>query len=257
MHNVTLEELRGVIGLSDLPQEHLQWLLDHTDLYEFADGQLIGKTGDPADVMWIIVRGKIDFYMDVNGRLVYFVTMANDKLSGGISGLIPHSRMKTYPGNAFAVGNLRALALHRKDFADLEKLNPDFIQRLIGYMTERARFFATVQLQQEKVSALGKLSAGIAHELNNPASAISRIGGELRKRLDCNYEFTSKLLSSKNVTPAQIERLQAFAKKKDTETAPKLSVSMRMRAEDDISDWLEDHGISRNRTAAETFVDSG
>ena len=86
------------------------------------------------------------------------------------------------------------LKLHKKYFQELEQLNPDFIQRLIGYMTERARVFATTQMQQEKVSALGKLAAGIAHEMNNPASAIDRISEELDKRLKLNFELTEELL---------------------------------------------------------------
>src|SRR6202023_3207640 len=98
-------------------------------------------------------------------------------------------------GGLHAVGRVKALMLHRQYFAELEQLNPDFIQRLIGYMTERAKVFATIQLQHEKVSALGKLSAGIAHELNNPAAAISRIASELKKRLNSNYELTSELVA--------------------------------------------------------------
>src|SRR6185295_7478094 len=84
--------------------------------------------------------------------------------------------------------------LNKKYFTELEKLNPDLIQRLVGYMTERARHFATEKLQKEKVSALGQLAAGIAHELNNPASAIDRISSELMKRLNRNYRLTEKLL---------------------------------------------------------------
>ena len=84
--------------------------------------------------------------------------------------------------------------LHKKHFPELEQLNPELIERLIGYMTERAKAFATLQTQQEKVHALGQLSAGIAHELNNPASAINRISSELTRRLNLNYELTEQLL---------------------------------------------------------------
>ncbi|HYM21465.1 MAG TPA: ATP-binding protein [Candidatus Kapabacteria bacterium] len=251
-NNVSIEELRKVIALSDVPEEHLRWILDHSELHEFTDGDIIARTGAPAEVMWIVLEGRIDYYMDVNGTLVYYFTFENNSTTGGITGLLPHSRMKTYAGTSFCVGHLRALALHKDHFAELEKLNPELIQRLIGYMTERARMFATIQLQREKVSALGKLSAGIAHELNNPAAAISRIAAELRKRLNLNYGLTSTLLTG-GVSSEQIENIRAIAKEKESGKQDKHSALEKMNAEDVIADWFSDNGFAENHQAAETF----
>jgi len=253
---VTVDELKKVIALSDLPEEHLRWILDHSETREYEDGDQIMKTGDSAEFLFIIIQGKIDFYMDVNGTLVYYLSFENDAANGGISGLIPHSRMKTSPGSAFAVGRIRALALHKQYFGELEQLSPDFIQRCIGYMTERARMFATIQLQREKVSALGKLSAGIAHEMNNPASAISRIAAELKKRLKLNYDLTSKLLAD-NVKPEHIDTLRTLAKEKESMPKSTLSTLARIETEDEIMDWLEANGFPQNRQAAETFSEFG
>src|SRR6187455_59437 len=115
--------------------------------------------------------------MYINGRQVYYFTFENNNVTGGVGGLMPYSRMKTIPGYSYALGDVKLISLHKKYFAELELLNPDFIQRLIGIMTERAKAFATTKLQMEKVNALGVLAAGIAHELNNPAAAISSISG--------------------------------------------------------------------------------
>ncbi len=189
MTSITTAELKKVIALSDLPEEHLQWILDRTTYEEYEDGATVMKFGEPTNRMLFIMEGSIAFYMDVNGRQVYYFTFGNEKATGGVSGLIPYSRMKTSPGFAYAVGTIKAMALDKQHFPELERLNPDLIQRLIGYMTERARSFATIQLQHEKVNALGKLSAGIAHELNNPASAINRISEELSRRLKLNFRI--------------------------------------------------------------------
>ena len=177
--DISLDQLRNVVGLSGLPDEHLQWILERSDYNEYKDGSLILKKGAKMEVLWILLEGKVNFYMDENGTQVLFYTFENEISSGGIGGLIPYSRMKTSPGYAYAQGFVRRLELHKDYFPELEHMNPELIQRLIGYMTERARSFATVKLQHEKVSALGKLAAGIAHELNNPASAINRISSEL------------------------------------------------------------------------------
>ena len=173
MPSVTIDDLKKVIALSDLPDEHLQWILDHSEYREYADGEMIAKYGEPAEVMWIMLSGKVVFYMYINGRQVYYFTFENNNVTGGVGGLMPYSRMKTYPGYSYALGEVKMLRMHKKYFTELEQLNPDFIQKLIGYMTERARAFATTQLQHEKVNALGNLAAGIAHELNNPAAAIT------------------------------------------------------------------------------------
>ena len=175
MKPLTTTELRKVIALRDLPEKDLQWILDHGEYKEYEDGAIASRTGEPIDYMWMILEGKGNFYLDISGRLVHYYTFENNDKTGGVGGLLPYSRMKTAPGFTFIVGKGRIFLLHKKYFQQLEQLNPAFIQRLIGYMTERARAFATLQLQQEKVNELGKLSAGIAHELNNPASAITRI----------------------------------------------------------------------------------
>ena len=79
MQDVTIEELKKVIALSDLSDEHLQWILDHSEVMEYEDGELVAKTGEVAEWMFIIVEGKIDFYMNVNGNLVFYYHFANDE----------------------------------------------------------------------------------------------------------------------------------------------------------------------------------
>ena len=242
MESISIDELKNVVALSDLPNGHLQWILDHSEYHEYEDGTQIKKTGDEADVMMIILEGKISFYLDYHGRLVYYFYYTNDASTGGVGGLFPYSRMKVYPGCSFAVGKLRLLQLHKKYFPELEHLNPDFIQRLIGYMTERAKLVATTQMQHEKVSALGQLSAGIAHELNNPASAINRISSELTKRLKLNYELTEKLLLH-NISAEHIQIIRNVVEAKYLANRIKLSALERMEKEDEITDWLEKAGV--------------
>jgi len=257
MQEATIEELRKVICLRDLPQEHLQWILDRGEVSEYNDGDLIIKTGNPVDELILALEGKSQFYMNVNGKLVYYFTFENDVQTGGAGGLLPYSRMQTSPGNNYAVGKVRLLRLHKKYFRDLEQLNPEFIQRLIGYMTERARHFATQKLQQEKVNALGQLSAGIAHELNNPAAAINRISSELVSRLMQNYDLTERLLGD-HIKPEFIRsvRLMAEEKKDVIMQNGLLTASQRILREDEINSWLEQYNVTDTKIA-ETFTDTG
>jgi signal transduction histidine kinase len=255
MSPVTLEELRTVYVLQDLPDEHLQWLLDHSRYYEMEDGECLMKTGEPIDEMMLIVEGKLSFFMDVHGSLIHYYTFENDKSTGGAGGLLPYSRLKTSPGYSYAVGKLRSIRLHKDHFHELEQLNPDLIQKLIGYMTERARTFATIQLQHEKVNALGKLAAGIAHELNNPAAAINRISSELTKRVKLNYEFTEKLLAS-GIDPAHIKKISALVESKEKEDKKKLTSMQQIEIEDEINDWFEKKNFPECKKTVDAFSDA-
>ncbi|MBK8552768.1 MAG: GHKL domain-containing protein [Ignavibacteria bacterium] len=254
---VNIEDLKKVIALSELPDEHLQWIVDRCEYEEIADGGLVAKFGDPADKMWIALEGKISFYMNVNGRQVFYFTFENNDVTGGVGGLMPYSRMKTIPGYAYAVGKVKILRLHKDHFTELEHLNPDLIKKLIGYMTERAKSFATLKLQHEKVNALGNLAAGIAHELNNPAAAINRFSNELAKRLNLNYKLTERLLKC-NISSEHMQRIQTLVAKKEIEQTQKvkLTASQRLQNEEELEEWLEKHGVTE-RQPAETFSEFG
>jgi signal transduction histidine kinase len=256
MQPITIDELKKVIALRDLPDELLQWLLYHSEAVEYEVGELVGKTGEPAEWMFFIIEGRVDYYRNVNGKLVYYHSFMNDADSGGVTGLLPYSRMKEYHGNSLVSIKLRGLRLHKKYFQELEKVSPEFIQRLISYMTERARSFATTQLQLEKVSALGNLAAGIAHELNNPASAINRISYELTNRLFLNIELTEKMLIQK-INAEHIQYLRNIIESKERLPKTKLSALQRMNKEDDLLHWLDDNGIPADRQVVETFIEAG
>jgi len=255
MKKVTIDELKAVASFTELPDEQLQWIIDHSEYKEYEDGSQIRKTGDEADAMIIIIEGRINFYMDIHGRLVYYFSFANDELTGGVTGLLPYSRMKTYPGCSFAKGMLRTLMLHKKHFFELEQLNLELIERLIGHMTERAKAFAILQTQQEKVLALGQLSAGIAHELNNPASAINRISSELTKRLKLNYELTEQLLRH-NINASHINSIRNLIEAKEGISRPRLTAIQRMEREDEIIDWLEKAAFPESQRIGETFLEA-
>ena len=256
MQPITIDELKKVLALNGLPDEHLHWIMDHSEPFEYEEGDIVAKTGEPAEWMFFLPEGKIDYYMNVNGKLVYYLTFTNDSDTGGVTGLLPYSRMKVYSGNSIVVERIRGLKMHKKYFQELEKLNPDFIQKLIGYMTERARFFATSQMQREKVSALGNLAAGIAHELNNPASAITRISYELANRLFLNIELTEKMIRQ-NIDADHIKYLRDKIESKDNSSKKKLSASQRIDKEDELMNWLEEKELPADQQVVDTFTDVG
>jgi signal transduction histidine kinase len=259
MPTITTTELRKVICLQDLPEEHLQWMLDHGEYHEYPDGSVLTRTGEPIDDMWLIIEGKGMFYKDVNGRLVHYFTFENSAPTGGAGGLLPYSRMKASPGFTFAAGQCRIFSIHKRHFQELERLNPDFIQQLIGYMTERARTFATHQLQDEKINALGRLSAGIAHELNNPSSAITRMAIELKKKLLLNYKLTENILLLQKLDPVQVDRLRekTFSRALQAASGNGLTPLQKIERENEFCEWLHQNGYNEDRLISETFTTAG
>lgn len=258
MLTATTGELKKIYALRDLPEPHLKWILERCEYREMEDGAILTKTGDPIDTLWLILEGQFNFYLDVSGRLIHYYTFENNKETGGVGGLLPYSRLKTSPGYTILSGKGKLFGLHKKYFSALEALNPDFTQQLIGYMTERAKVFAIRQLQHEKINELGKLSAGIAHELNNPASAVTRISDELEKRLQLNYNLTEKILKQK-IEPEQIASLREKANQvnRENETAHKLTAIQKLEKEDEINNWLDVNGLDECRPQSETFTEAG
>jgi signal transduction histidine kinase len=119
---------------------------------------------------------------------------------------------------------------------------PELASRLVGVMSDRIREATRIEQQQDRLASLGKLSAGLAHELNNPASAAKRATSQLRDTLK-RIKESSHQLGARELTPAQkaeIEKLETFLLQQ-TGNAP-LSGLAASRREDEIDTILRSHG---------------
>ena len=130
----------------------------------------------------------------------------------------------------------------------------ELTQALVHVMSNRVREFTALQQQNEKMMALGKLSAGLAHELNNPASAIVRDSISLKKHLQLEPENFKRVIAIK-INDAQVDAVNkglfdALAIK----DRPRLTLKERTRMEDNVSDWLDDKGVDNSYDLAENFV---
>ena len=131
--------------------------------------------------------------------------------AGDVTGVLPFSRMKQFTVNGRAVIDSRALRFPAAKFPELVQKMPELTQRLVGLMSDRIRETTRLEQQRDRLASLGKLSAGLAHELNNPASAAKRAASQLRDMLK-KIKNASLELGRRDLTPAQkseIERLEA------------------------------------------------
>src|SRR5260221_6635978 len=131
---------------------------------------------------------------------------------GDVGGVLPFSRMQQFPLSAKAVTNARVLRFPAALFPELVQKMPELTKRLVGLMSDRIRETTRIEQQQDRLAGLGKLSAGLAHELNNPASAAKRAASQLRDILK-KIRDASLELGRRDLSPAQkaeIEKLENF-----------------------------------------------
>jgi signal transduction histidine kinase len=246
------EALRRFELFRDLTNEELQWFVEHASDEVFEEGALLVQEGDEADAMSIIVEGQIRFQSSMRDSPVMIVR------PGIATGLLPYSRLQRYAGNAYALTRLRVARVHRDKFPDMLRQVPQIAPRLVAVMSDRIREATRLREQHEKLKALGKLAAGLAHELNNPASAALRSAEDLQQWVillrDSNQELAASGFDARQFQCLlEIEHTML----KDAATTPKLESVERSDTEETLAAWLVECGVKRGWEFAPVFVEAG
>ena len=230
-------ELRHVPVFADLPDDQLDWFLSQTEDQHLKPGDAYVRQGDPADVMVVLLEGQLQGRGELGGET--FVVTAHP---GDVTGVLPFSRMKHFPLTGRAVTDSRVLRFPASRFPDLVQKMPELAKRLVGLMSDRIRESTRMEQQRERLVGLGKLSAGLAHELNNPASAAKRAASQLRGMMQ-RIKEASHQLGARDLTPAQkaeIEKLETSLIQEEGPPPDTLTVSA---LEDQIDSLLRSHGL--------------
>src|SRR5216684_4444176 len=229
-------ELLRIPTFADLPDEQLEWFLSQCQEQFLKAGDTYIRQGDPAENMFVILEGEFQARGEINGE-----TFAFPVKSGDVTGVLPFSRMKKTPITGRAVTNGRLLRFPSAQFPQLVQKMPELTTRLVGLMSDRIRETTRIEQQRDRLASLGKLSAGLAHELNNPASAAKRATSQLRDILkkirDASLELGRRDLTS--VQKSEIERLEASFTQQDVVPPDALTT---IDLEDQIDSLLRSHG---------------
>jgi len=233
---VDKSELRRVPVFADLPDDQLDWFIGQSQELRLKAGDSYSRQGDPADSMFVLLEGEIQARGELAGDAVTFSITA-----GSVTGVLPFSRMKQFTVSLRAETDSRALRFPASLFPDLVQQMPELTKRLVGLMSDRIRETTRIEQQRDRLASLGKLSAGLAHELNNPASAAKRAASQLRAILK-KIRDASLELGKRDLTPAQkseIEKLEASFTQTDVVPPDPLTMS---DLEDQIDSLLRSHG---------------
>ena len=166
--------LRKVEVLNGLTDAEYLWLAEHGVERKVGPGTQIFREGDPPYGMQILLQGEIHVRRRQSGNISLFIARI-----GQISGMLPFSRMKGYGGEGYSVGEAWSLDIPKQDFPAMLAAIPSMAQRSVSTLLDRVRSVTRIEMQAEKLTALGKLAGNLSHELNNPASAAQRSAASL------------------------------------------------------------------------------
>jgi signal transduction histidine kinase len=233
---VTASELRRIPAFADLPEDQIAWFLSQSQEVKLEAGEVYVRAGDPPDAMFVLLEGEFEWRGEFAGETVVFAAKVGD-----VTGALPFSRMKEFAVSGRALTQGRILRFPASLFADLIQKMPELARRLVGVLADRVREVTRVEQQRDRLAGLGKLSAGLAHELNNPASAAKRATAQLRETLH-RIKEASHELGRRELTPtqkAEIEKLEASFTQREEIPPDPLTIS---DLEDQIDSLLRSHG---------------
>jgi signal transduction histidine kinase len=225
--------------LCGAPRSELEWLVAHGQMRKLNTGEVLSVKGAPVDALYIVLSGRLALFVDRGAGLDKVIEWRE----GDVSGLLPYSRLTSPPGDASALEPLEILAIPRADLKAMTQECFHVTSILVHTMIDRARLFTSSDLLNEKMISLGKLSAGLAHELNNPASAIERFGAILRDRIEDAEEATRGLAAAR-LSDAQIAAVEAVRAACLAKHTPGVRSALEQAdREDAIAEWLAKYGL--------------
>jgi signal transduction histidine kinase len=251
------EDLRRFAVFSDLAEEELTWLAEHVAEQWLEPGEAAVVEGSPADRMMMLVEGELQVRREKGPSDGWINTV----LAGEVSGMLPFSRMTTFGVTGRAVKRTRIFWLAAALFPEMLRRIPALEARLVGLLTDRVREWTRLDQQREKLAALGKLSAGLAHELNNPAAAVQRSSSELRDRIVALRGLAARLVEC-GLTPQSMNTAlglyrQVIERSRALPAGSELDPMAMSDREDALGAWLEAHHVERAAVLAGTLAQFG
>ncbi|HEV2377150.1 MAG TPA: ATP-binding protein [Streptosporangiaceae bacterium] len=251
-------ELRQLFLFEKLSGDQLDWLCRKGWVEEAGPG-LVYREGEPAARLYVLLSGEVVLTRRIAGDDVEVTrTSARGAYGGAFAAYLGDRVQQVYNNSMRATEPSRFFVLRAAAFSQLMNDWFPMAVHLLEGLTFGQRNTQEAIGQRERLLALGSLTAGLAHELNNPAAAALRATGALRERIAGMRQKLAKLASGRldgsflsALTGLQEEAVARAAK------GTVLSPLEASDLEDAVTEWLDGHGIAQGWDLAPTFVQAG
>jgi signal transduction histidine kinase len=237
-----MERLSRHRTLGGAPREELAWLVAHGQLRHYAAGETVSTPSSPVAAMFVLLSGRISIHR-VHGATRHKIV---EWRAGDVTGALPYSRLGAPPGDSVVDEAADMLVVPRDALPAMTRECHELTSILVHVMLDRARFFTTSLLHDEKLKSLGKLAAGLAHELNNPAAAITRFAKTLPEVLTV-AESAARQLGAVALTPGEAAAVNQLSQECFLTPLQRVrSPFEEAEREDAIAHWLEAHSVDES-----------
>jgi signal transduction histidine kinase len=252
MDQATLRELQTVPLFSTLAEGQMG-CLEPGDVIHLDARTVLTNEGDPIEFFYVLLEGEMRISRNYGNQAI----LMGVAKPGSFLGELPLLLDSPIVATVRTLKPCRLFRLAKDDFWRMLSTCPSVASQIFRTMATRVRNLEGYSQQREKLASLGTMAAGLAHELNNPATAARRASAHLREVVDnlqsCACEL-HELLQPEHWQPLIDASQSAIARL--GKSAPLDSVA-RSDREEEVTTWLEQHDVPDGWKLAPAFVGAG